>query len=104
MALRFGIAQACLLGVTIAGCSSDDASTTRKGSVTDCSSLCALQPTATTEESNCAATTLMQRGFAVLSTAPCTSINSVATCNTCYTNLRTTTADCVAVRDACVKD
>jgi hypothetical protein len=91
-----------LATAVVSGCSSEDGNA-RADSVSDCKSLCALQPTATASEADCAATTAESRGYPVTSTAACLGINSPEQCQACYVAVGAGAADCVAIAKTCAE-
>lgn len=84
------------------GCSSDDANS-RADSVSDCKSLCALQPTATASETQCATSSAESMGFPVTSTPACLGINSPQTCEACYLAVGAGAGNCVTIAKACAE-
>ncbi len=88
--------------VTMLGCSSDDTNA-RADSVSDCKSLCALQPTASASETQCAANSAEGMGFPVTSTPACLGIDSPQACEACYLAVGAGAGNCVSIAKACAE-
>ncbi len=105
MKLKHALIAALLASTAIAacGCSSDDDANSRADSVSDCKSLCALQPTATASETQCAAKSAESMGLPVTTTPACSGIGSPQDCEACYLAVGAGAGNCVSIAKACAE-
>ncbi len=66
-----------------------------------CEAVCEYQPTATDAQADCVGADLQSKGYPVLTTDSCNSIDSIATCNECYVDIAVSDADCAATFAKC---
>ena len=102
--MRLGVilSLAAAVSVSVTACGSDDDEGGGGANVSNCAELCEFQPTATTAQTNCAASEAEQRGFPVLSTLSCLGITSVAECNQCYADVNMDASTCAAIGARCL--
>ena len=75
--------------------------TTGGRTVTNCTQLCALEPTATTSEKNCVAGHVSGLHPTVATTPACAAINSPEDCLACYAAASVPDGTCASAHTAC---